>query len=96
MHLQNKMFQKDGVKKIRKKSFYPIFKALSQIVLPLSRLVCVLTGLRYHGSRFFSTVLTWLIKYYLDCMRKPAFCICENKGTDQLRGHRAPLFSRHG
>ena len=22
-------------------------------------------------------------------MRKPAFCICENKGTDQLRGYRA-------
>ena len=22
-------------------------------------------------------------------MRKPAFCICENKGAHQLRGHRA-------
>ena len=22
-------------------------------------------------------------------MRKPAFCICENKGADQLRGNRA-------
>ena len=31
-------------------------------------------------------------------MRKPAFCICENKDTDQLRGYRswsAPLFSLH-
>ena len=32
-------------------------------------------------------------------MIKPAFCICKNKGADQLRGNRAadqhPLFSLH-
>ena len=26
-------------------------------------------------------------------MRKPAFCICENKGADQLRGYRGKLIS---
>ena len=25
-------------------------------------------------------------------MRKPAFCICENKGTDQLRGNSIDRF----
>ena len=33
-------------------------------------------------------------------MRKPDFCICENKDADQLRGNReadqSPLFSLHG
>ena len=28
-------------------------------------------------------------EHYLSCVvRKPAFCICENKGADQLRGNR--------
>ena len=26
-------------------------------------------------------------------MRKPAFCICENKDADQLRGYRALVFA---
>ena len=36
--------------------------------------------------------LTFLIirqNYLSPVMRKPAFCICENKGTDQLHGNRA-------
>ena len=28
------------------------------------------------------------IKYQMSLVRKPAFCICENKDADQLRGNR--------
>ena len=36
------------------------------------------------------------MKQYMSLVvRKPAFCICENKDADQLRGS-APLFSLHG
>ena len=46
----------------------------------------------------------WMIETLTDIMshvmRKPTFCICKNKGADQLRSyckadHAAPLFSLH-
>ena len=33
-------------------------------------------------------LLLFYIVYMSLVMRKPAFCICENKNADQLRGHR--------
>ena len=30
----------------------------------------------------------WMVSYMSLVMRKPAFCICENKDADQLRGNR--------
>ena len=43
-----------------------------------------------HYVRFsFLFVQTVQVEYYLSrVMRKPAFCICENKDADQLRGNR--------
>ena len=35
----------------------------------------------------------WFIVNMSLVMRKPAFCICENKDADQLRGNRAKLIS---
>ena len=43
--------------------------------------VLIFTSLA-HSSRFFRYRLSHV-------MGKPAFCICENKGADQLRGHHA-------
>ena len=33
--------------------------------------------------------LMYMTIYMCCIMRKPAFCLCENKGADQLRGNRA-------
>ena len=36
----------------------------------------------------FPMILLWRLFYMSLVMRKPAFCICENKDADQLRGNR--------
>ena len=40
-------------------------------------------------NRFLWSIFWFLKNYHLSrVMRKPAFCICENKDADQLRGYR--------
>ena len=40
-------------------------------------------------SHLFNAFTQWYVMFKLSLvMRKPAFCICENKDADQLRGNR--------
>ena len=44
-----------------------------------------------HFKKFIHERALWKLKFCSDMslvMRKPAFCICENKDADQLRGNR--------
>ena len=50
--------------------------------LPFSSSIILCLSSRHRAS--------FPIKEYMSCvMRKPTFCICENKGADQLHGNRA-------
>ena len=40
------------------------------------------------GNGIMLCVLTWYVVHMSRVMRKPTFCICENKDADQLRGNR--------
>ena len=43
-----------------------------------------MTSAVYYGRKAFNQTNTYMSRI----MRKPAFCICENKDADQLRGNR--------
>ena len=59
----------------------------------LNRLVCVKAGLKSERKVFLqggsNICIDLCIKTHMSlAMRKPAFCMCENKDADQLRGDR--------
>ena len=63
--------------------YYPIFQVLKGLNKKISRISfksCENIDVEEDGPYIMSLV-----------MRKPAFCICENKDADQLRGNTAKL-----
>ena len=60
------------------------------MVNPLSFKFRMLTAklVNVRKSRNFTVAVVLIISYLSRVVRKPAFCICENKDADQLRGNR--------
>ena len=56
---------------------------LSSKYPPLAAVYCMCLCLLY------VSLSTECVYHLSHIMRKPAFCICKNKGTDQLHGNRA-------
>ena len=54
----------------------------------VSTLMPSVTNFSFHIVKVFSHAHTTVLKHMSLVMRKPDFCICENKDADQLRGNR--------